>query len=179
LQFSPDGERILARHYEQKSIRVYTVGTGAPITPQIIHQSDVLATDMSPDGRLMLTSAAGRKIRLWDTSLGLPVGPEWSGCNGGLAAFSPDGESIFFIDELNRLMRRDIPKPLEGTPERVRLAIEAGTRLSLDAFGAKTWLAPQWQMDPITKRFKLGPDSFEPVEKRLKELGGPTGNLKR
>lgn len=141
--------------------------------------ANLLTTDLSSDGRLILTSSAGRRTRLWDASRGLPIGQGWSDLNGGLAAFCPDGKSILIIDELNRLMRWELPQQLEGTPERIRTAIEAGTRLSLDSFGTTRSLFPEGKIDPISKRFKLGEDPWEPIERRLRELGGPPGNLQR
>ena len=179
LHFTPDGQKIFARHAEENATRIYDVHSGEPATPHIRHKSEILSTDLSPDGRLVLTSSAGRTTRLWDASIGLPLGPGWSDSNGGLAAFSQDGKSVLMIDELNRLLRWDLPPALEGSPERIRLAIEAGTRLSLDAFGAIQELAPKPQIDSTTRRLKPGPDPFEPVERRLRELGGPPGNLSR
>ncbi len=179
LRFSPDGKTLLASHDGVNAARIYDARTGEPRTPFMRHPSEILSTDLSLDGRLILTSSAGRRTRLWDASSGLSLGPGWSELHGGIAAFNPDGKSILIIDEMNRLMRWDLPQPIDGTPARIRTAIEAGTRISLDSFGTIRSLFPEAQFDPISKRLKLGPDPWEAVERRLRELGGPPGNLQR
>ena len=83
------------------------------------------------------------------------------------------------IDDTDSLVRWEVPAPIEGTPERIRLAIEAATRAFLDPFGALRSLSPTLELDPVAKRAKWSSDPFEPVGKRLQELGGPTGAFRR
>lgn len=179
LAFTPDGQMILARHVEDGSARIYDASTGNPKTPYLRHLSQIHSTALSPDGKLVLTSSDDQTTRLWDATLGLPLGPGWSNSNGGRAAFSADGSSVLLIDEPNRLVRWDLPPPLEGTPERISLAVEAGTMHYFDTYGTIQSLSPVLQIDPATMRLKPGSDPFEPVAKRLQELGGPPGNFNR
>jgi len=83
------------------------------------------------------------------------------------------------IADTGSLVRWEVPAPIEGTPERIRLAIEAAVRSFLDPFGAPQTLAPTREFDPVTKRAKAVSDPFEPVGKRLQELGGPPGAFRR
>jgi WD40 repeat protein/serine/threonine protein kinase len=179
LAFTPDGRRVLATHFEENAARLYDTRTGEPVTPLLRHQGEIVSTALSHDGRLVLTSSLDHTTRLWDTALGLPLGPGWSSVEGGNIAFSPDGRGFLMIDDTHNLVRWDLPAPIEGTPERIRLGIEAATRSSLDPFGAIEPLSPILELDPVTKRSKLSADPFEPVGKRLHELGGPTGTFRR
>jgi WD40 repeat protein len=182
LAFTSDGQKILARHWQENAARLYDARTGEPITPLLRHQRTVESTALSPDGRLVITNSVDHTTRLWDTSLGLPLGPHLpsSGSSGGgQVSFSPDGRGVLIIDDTDSLVRWEVPAPIEGTPERIRLAIEAGTRASLDPFGALLHLFPVIELDPVTKRPRLSSDPFEPVGKRLQELGGPPGTFRR
>ena len=179
LAFTSDGRKVLARHLQENAARLYDTRTGEPVTPLLRHQGGVGSTALSPDGRLVITSSEDHTTRLWDPSLGLPLGPAWSNSDGWNVSFSPDGRGVLMIGDTNGLVRWEIPPPLEGTPERIRLAIEAGTRASLDPFGAFLPLAPTLQLDPMANRPVLSSDPFEPVGKRLQELGGPPGAFRR
>jgi WD40 repeat protein len=179
LAFTSDGRKILAKQWEENAARLYDARTGEPITPLLRHQGNVRSTALSPDGRLVITSSEDHTARLWDTSLGLPLGPDLSSSDRGHVSFSPDGHSVLMINDTGSLVRWEVPAPIEGTPERIRLAIEAATRASLDSFGTLRPLSPTPEWDPVTKRFKFGSDPFEPVGKRLQELGGPPGAFRR
>ncbi|MDG3003651.1 WD40 repeat domain-containing protein [Paludisphaera mucosa] len=179
LAFTADGRKVLASHDEENAARLYDARTGEPVTPLLRHHDVVVSSALSPDGRLVVTSSMDHTVRLWDASLGLPVGPAWPTSSGGSVSFTPDGRGVLMIGDANGLVRWEIPPPVEGTPERIRLTIEAATRASLDPFGATVPLYPLLQLDPATKRAVLSSDPFEPVGKRLQELGGPTGAFRR
>jgi eukaryotic-like serine/threonine-protein kinase len=183
LAFTSDGRKIVAKHSEKEYVaRLYDARTGEPITPLLRHQGEVVSTALSPDGRLVITNSTDHTTRLWDTSLGLPLGPDLpsSGLgNVSNVSFSPDGRGFMMIDDTDSLVRWEVPAPIEGTPERIRLAIEAATRAFLDPFGALRYLSPTLELDPVAKRAKWSSDPFEPVGKRLQELGGPTGAFRR
>jgi len=181
--FSPDGRKLLLGAGLNSSgrgdARLWDVASGQPLGPELAFYGAVRSAAFSPDGKLVLTSSDDQTTRLWDATLGLPLGPGWFNSNGGRAAFSADGSSVLLVDEPNRLVRWEIPPPLEGTPERISLAVEAGTMHYFDTYGTIQSLSPVLQIDPATMRLKPGSDPFEPVAKRLQELGGPPGNFNR
>jgi WD40 repeat protein/tetratricopeptide (TPR) repeat protein len=99
-RLSPDGQTMLTVHKDGKarlwgaisgqlhgSPLEHTAGPGPPSGSQdggrdrhVVERDGqrrdhVHQAEFSPDGRLVLTSAAGGKSRLWDATKGLPVGP--------------------------------------------------------------------------------------------------------
>jgi WD40 repeat protein len=189
LAFSPDGRHLLARHLGQNSARLYDARTGDPSSPHLRHPKPLNQSVFSPDGRFILTCSYGGPSRLWDAATGLPLGPAWSQLSAvkGYAAgrFAPDGRGVFLPDG-NAIVRWDIPDPIEGSVEQIRLGIEAATRQSLDPFGGEKVLYPALLPLDIIRKNKanndptvFGPDPWEPVRARLLELGGPPGYLRR
>lgn len=85
----------------------------------------------------------------------------------------------YLSDDVN-LAWWELPPPMEGTPERIRLAVESATRHALDEFGGGKFLYPGFSPESVGKKqIILAPDPHEPVRKRLDELGGPPGYLRR
>jgi WD40 repeat protein len=180
VAFGPDGRRVLATFADETAARLFDARTGTPIGPHLRHRkADVRAT-FSPDGRLVLTSSADQTARLWDAATGLPVGPLWANSDYAPEGyFTPDGRGVL-LHEDDAISCWDVPAPLEGTPERVRLAVEAVTRFSLDAYGGTQPLFPTVQPDPSSASGRnWGPDPYEPVRERLQQLGGPPGFFRR
>src|SRR5207244_924280 len=98
-------------------------------------------------------------FRLWDARTGKPLGsPRISAKKGNAwACFSPDGKRLLLgLAEEMRLL--DAPRILEGDAERLRLWIEVGTGLELDAGGAVQ---------------KFDAKTWQERRRRLEELGGP------
>ncbi|MFN7730540.1 MAG: serine/threonine-protein kinase [Pirellula sp.] len=178
VAFSPDGKRILARHIEDGSARVYDARDGAPITPTLRHRNAIHTAVLSPDGNFVLTSSDDRTTRLWDATLGIPIGPVWNSSLAGRCAFAADGRSILLSDERNRLARWTLPPPMEGTAERIRLAAQSATQHALDSSGTIQSLTPTPSIDPQTRRLRPGEDPWESVRTRLDQLGGPPEALK-
>jgi serine/threonine protein kinase/WD40 repeat protein len=175
LAFSPDGRHVLARQLGDASARLYDSQTGEPTSPKLSHPAELNSATFSPDGRLVLTCSNDGTARLWDTATGLAVGPTRvlrtsEAFNNGFGCFAPDGRS-FFVRDGDMVERWDIVPPIEGTPERIRLAIEVATRQALDRFGGNYSLS--------ATLLQQEPDPWEPVKKRLDDLGGPVGMLLR
>jgi WD40 repeat protein len=175
LAFSRDGRRVLARQLGGSSARLYDSQTGEPITPKLSHREELNSSIFSPDGRLVLTCSNDGTARLWDSATGLSLGPTRmlrtsNAFNNGLGCFAPDGRSIFLRDG-DTIERWEITPAIEGSPERIRLAIEAATRQALDKFGGDYLLS--------TSLLNREPDPWEPVKRRLDDLGGPPGMLLR
>ena len=178
--FSPDGRRILARIPDEREARLFDIRTGLPTSPPLRRHADVGHARFSRDGRLVLACAFNHTAQLWYAATGLPVGPAWTELSSPTqGSFTQDGHGVLLY-EGGAISRWDIPPPLEGTPERVRPAVEAATRASLDEYGGAQLLMPTYQPDPSSKAGrKLGPDPYAPVRKRLEELGGPLGAFHR
>src|SRR5262249_55157837 len=124
LAFSPDGRQVLARLMDDDSVRLFETKTGMPTTVPLRHQGRVNEAAFGPAGRLVLPASGDRTARLWDATLGLPVGPVWSSSLGPRAAFVPDGKSVLLWEDTG-ISRWEIVPPIEGSPERIRLAVEA------------------------------------------------------
>jgi WD40 repeat protein len=180
LAFSQDGRRLLTRSFETMTARLFDARTGAPTGPYLRKQAGVVDATFSPDGRLVLTSAEDGTARLWDASSSLPVGPPWTNLRSySQGVFSADGLSVW-LAEAGGLVRYPIPPPLDGSPERIRTAVELATRYALDPSGStKPLFATIVPDDKRPGRFTWSADPSESVRRRLAELGGPTGLLRR
>src|SRR5262249_7210523 len=179
--FSPDGRQVLARLLGENSARLFDAQTGKPVGAALRHDMIVDVALFSPDGQLVLTCSSDLTARLWETSLGLPIGPAWKNQkNGPRGTFSADGKSIL-LSEDSAIARWEIPPPMEGTPERIRLAVEAATRRFVDEHGEVKLLRPVLspQESVQAKRPIPTADPYEIVRKRLENLGGPPGELRR
>jgi WD40 repeat protein/serine/threonine protein kinase len=178
--FSPDGKTILARLVGDDIARLFNAETGKPIGAPLRHQSQVTQAWFSPDGMLVLTASDDRTARLWDAVTGLPVGPPWKNERAlPRGRFTEDGRSVILVQD-GRIARWPVPTPMEGTRERIRLAIEVAARHTVDADGIAAGLAPVWSQDP--KHLGNGAMTKDPwpaARQRLLELGGPPGNLRR
>jgi WD40 repeat protein len=178
--FSPDGKTTLAALVEDDAARLFDSETGKSIASPLRHQSMVVDARFSPDGMLVLTASADRTARLWDAATGLPVGPPWKNDravpNG---RFTADGRSVLLPQD-GCIARWPAPTPMEGTRERIRLAIEVATRYTLDPDGGVGWLGPVFSPDPKDPS-KAVPtkDPWPAARQRLLELGGPPGSLRR
>jgi WD40 repeat protein len=180
LTFSRDGRRLLTRSFETKSARLFDARTGAPTGPYLRKQAGMADATFSPDGRLVLTSSEDGTARLWDASSSLPVGPPWTNLRSyAQGVFAADGLSVWLAEEAG-LVRWEIPPPLDGSPERLRTAVESATRYALDPSGSTKPLCATIVPDKKRPgRFTLSTDPSESVRRRLAELGGPTGLLRR
>jgi hypothetical protein len=75
-------------------------------------------------------------------------------------AFHPSGRLLLTGGEDQRVLLWNVPEPLDGSVERIRLWVETETAMELNAQGTVRQLNP----DTLRKRLE-----------RLKELGGPPG----
>jgi hypothetical protein len=89
------------------------------------------AQRFSPNGMLVLTASDDHTARLWDAVTGLPVCPPWKNDRASPGVrFTENGRSVLILQE-GSVARWPVPTPMEGTRERIRLAIEVATRHTL------------------------------------------------
>jgi WD40 repeat protein/Tfp pilus assembly protein PilF len=93
--FSPDGKRVVTC-CANKTVRVWDVAKGTPLTPPLPHEATALAA-LSPDGRWLAT-ASGNRLRIWDAATGERVGPTLAHSHSAQAisylAFTADGKLV-------------------------------------------------------------------------------------
>ncbi len=90
-QFSPDGKRIVTT--TDKTVFVWDVQAGKPLTEPLKHGSAVLSAQFSSDGRWIVTASADGTTRVWDAQTGQPLAKPLEHRQPLLSArFSPDGK---------------------------------------------------------------------------------------
>jgi WD40 repeat protein len=178
--FSPNAKTILARLVGDDVARQFDSETGKSIGSQLRHQSMLAQSWFSPDGMLVLTASADRTARLWDAATGLPIGPVWKNDrNIPRGQFTEAGRSVLLAED-GSIARWPVPTPMEGTRERIRLAIEVATRHTLDSDGGLGELTSGWSRDPKDpSKAVQTKDPWPAARERLLELGGPPGYLRR
>jgi WD40 repeat protein len=161
--FSPDGKAVMTLHLED-GVRLWAAATGRPIGEPLRQQAwgqGAGKVVVSPGGRMILTDA-GFEAQLWDATSLKPIGRpiqlekdwDWRFCS---VAFSPDGRT-FLTSGFKAPRLWQVPAPLDGEAERIRLWLEVTAGLELDAGGAAVQLnAKAWR------------ERWE----RLQKLGGP------
>jgi WD40 repeat protein len=120
----------------------------------------VRCLDVHPDGRLVATGD-DEMAGLWDVVTGRLVGPPLDHPSQLISLdFAPDGRTLLTCcgDETARLW--ELPRPVLGSPEHVKLSLEVLTGKALDDAGAAR---PLTEPELVRRR------------KRLEELSRPTG----
>lgn len=165
VAFSPDDSAFLTGTFD-KTISRWDTRTGNLLGKTMTHKGWVRAVSFSPDGRLILSGSADGTARVWDTATSRPIGPPlrhpeiaprpksllsvenlFSGDTNWVpaAVFSPDGQTIM-TGGIGKARSWPTPRPVQDTPERIRLWLEVTTGSALDAFGAVRMLDAQaWQ----------------------------------
>ena len=107
---------------------------------------------LSPDGLLALGTGEGHTLRIWDTVTGQLIGmPVPNRTNVYAAAVSPNGR-LLAVGGDQPVQLWELPAPVQGTVEQIRLRMELATGLELDAQGSTRELS---QPDQEKRRREL------------------------
>jgi WD40 repeat protein len=68
-------ERLDATGTESGSVRIWSVPSGEPRTPPMIHQNKVQWLLFSRDGTVLATRTIAGSVQLWDAATGTPLIP--------------------------------------------------------------------------------------------------------
>ncbi|MCI0358332.1 MAG: WD40 repeat domain-containing protein, partial [Planctomycetaceae bacterium] len=130
LTFSPNGKWLLAVDRD-RTARLWEVQTAQPVGPPLFHMARVHQAVFLGDGPL-LVAGTGDGAQIWDAATSTPIGPA---LKPALAvAASPDGRTV--AASAGREFRLwQVPQPVADEPQRIRLAIEIDSGLSLDDSG--------------------------------------------
>jgi WD40 repeat protein len=133
LAYRPDG-RILLTGSIDKTARRWDAATGEPVGKPLRHSGAVWAVAWSPGGRIVATGGRDNAAHLWDAATGLPLGPPLA--HGDVVwalAFHPRGRLVFSGSGDKTVRAWQVPEPVEGDAERVRLWVQVMTGMELDA----------------------------------------------
>jgi WD40 repeat protein/tRNA A-37 threonylcarbamoyl transferase component Bud32 len=156
IAYSPDGRTILTGS-KDKTARLWDAATLRARGSPLVHDGPVLRGAFSRDGKTIIT-ARDEAARVWDVATSRPLGtPIFHGSYYIAVGFSADQTAALTVSG-DGISRWPLSAPVEGDSERIRLWVEAITRLELDDEGVIRNL----EADARGERLR-----------RLRDLGGP------
>jgi WD40 repeat protein/serine/threonine protein kinase/Flp pilus assembly protein TadD len=142
VAYSPDGKTLFTGGENLKTGRgegrFWDTATGKALGASTLkHQDPFLHAAFSPDGRTLLTGGGNwqRKrgsAQLWNVATGLPLAPPLAHQGRVSAvAFSPDGKRVLTGCDDSTARLWNVPPPVQGSPDRVRLWAQVRTGMEL------------------------------------------------
>jgi WD40 repeat protein len=158
--FSGDGRRGVTGAFDHTA-RAWDVASQELLGPPVRHLESIRNVAFNGDGSLFVTGSFDHTSRLWDAATGRPVGPalvfnDWVVD----VVFRPDGRAVLLASGDGTARLCEVPTPVEGRAERIRLWTQLLTGMELhEEDGLHVLDAAAWQR----------------ARQRLGELGGPPG----
>src|SRR5262249_35382514 len=133
-QLSGDGRLLLIKDFDGTTLRLHDAASGAPRKGALLaHRAEVKACALSRDGRLAVSATADR-AQLWDTALGLPLGPAvMPGRRLIDVGFTADGNFFLTTSADGTTLRWRVPQPTTAGMPELTLRLETLTGQRLDA----------------------------------------------
>jgi WD40 repeat protein len=161
-RFSPDGRLVLTRSGPMTT-RFFDTDTGQPAGPPLrVRDRRVSSLAVSLDGRTAFTGDADGAGQLWDVATGKPLGLALAHRDSVWTATFGPGGILAASDASGAVRLWDLPNPVGGTPERVRLWVEVLTGMELDVGGAAS---------------RLDAGALQDRRHQLEKLGGPPASV--
>jgi WD40 repeat protein len=154
----PDARSVLTAPVGPHA-QLWAVADGAPQGPPLSHSAlSVQRLCLSDDGATALTSAENRAARLWDVTTGRPLGPHLFHASDVFSlGFVPGRGSAVTAVKAGPVIFWNLPAPVSGGSESVRLQVELLTATACDAHGVP---------------HELGAAALSERRQRLEKLGG-------
>jgi WD40 repeat protein/serine/threonine protein kinase len=155
--FAAEGRQLLTG-CRDGSARLWDATTCQPLLEPLRHEAEVSSVAFSPDGRTLLTGSLDGAARFWDSRSGRPLGPTlWHADGVRTVAFHPDGRRAATGGKDFSVRQWYVSaSSLGGSPEHIRLWVEALSGLELDELGAV---------------HELSTEAQEQRRRRIEELG--------
>jgi WD40 repeat protein len=161
MAFSPDGRHVWTGRMNGK-IQTWDAATGKLVGVSTVCPAPLRAAlAYTPDGKFRLEIfhiSFRAELKVCDAATGMLIGKPLPIQSLGSLAHSPDGKSIAVALGIGPPEVWPLPRPVDGSPDRLRLWVEVLTGMELDTDGATHQLAP---------------DAWKQRKQRLQELGGP------
>ncbi len=90
--FDPQGSHVVTVSGEE--VRVWDAVAGSPTTPPLRHRGQILQVVFAPDGSRFATEAYDRRVRVWNSVTGEPIGSAIPENNNSSISFRSDGRQL-------------------------------------------------------------------------------------
>lgn len=158
--FTPDGSRLVASigYSDGGEVAILDAASGGLISTKRADDAAVYASDVSSDGRTLITAGQTSGIRFWDLGTMAPQGPPLTGLTNtaDTVDLSPDGRLVLATDEGGHAIVWDVatgsivgdPLPGPGPTEALAAAFTPdGQRAIVISTSGAGW---SWEIEPST-----------------------------